>query len=277
MKKKTGKRRLDSLLVERGLFESREKAKPFILAGKVEVGGRRHDKPGARVEESAEISVRGGQRFVSRGGDKLDHALDAFGVDAAGKRCLDVGAAAGGFTDCLLKRGAVSVCALDVGRGQIHPRLRSDPRVTVIERTNVRRVAADDFPHGFDLATVDVSFISLRLVIPVVKGLLEPGGAIVALVKPQFEAGRKNVVKGVVRDPAVHGEVLKSLKEFCAGLGLVTAGETESPLMGPKGNREFFLHLKQGGIPMSVNLTEHQISNKEPKNVEGERRRRRTS
>jgi 23S rRNA (cytidine1920-2'-O)/16S rRNA (cytidine1409-2'-O)-methyltransferase len=231
------KKRLDVMLVERGLAESRAQAQALVLAGRVPG----FDKPGTAVDEATELAVTEPARFVSRGGEKLAHALDAFGVDPAGRDCLDVGASTGGFTDVLLQRGAARVIALDVGRAQLHERLRADPRVTVLERTNARELT--ELPFAPDLITCDVSFISVRLVLPPVLALAAPGWEAVVLVKPQFEAGREEVRKGVVRDPEVHRRVLRETAEAVLAWQAEPAGVVDSGLPGPKGNREFFLHL----------------------------------
>ena len=231
------KKRLDVLLVERGLAESRSQAQALVLAGLV----HGHDKPGAQLDESVELTVDRPPRFVSRGGEKLAHALEVFGVVPAGRDCLDVGASTGGFTDCLLQLGARRVIALDVGYGQLHPKLRADPRVTVLERTNARHVR--DLEFSPDLVVCDVSFISVRTVLASVLPLAAPGWEAVALVKPQFEAGRSDVPKGVVRDPEVRRQAVKSVAEAAAGWGGEVVGVVDSGLPGPKGNRETFLHL----------------------------------
>ena len=231
------KKRLDVLLVERGLAESRAQAQALVLAGRVPG----FDKPGTAVDETTQLAVTELPRFVSRGGEKLAHALDAFGVDPAGRDCLDVGASTGGFTDVLLQRGAARVVALDVGRAQLHERLRADPRVTVLERTNARELR--ELPFTPELVTCDVSFISVRLVLPPVLALATPGWEAVVLVKPQFEAGREEVRKGVVRDPEVHRRVLREVAEAAPIWQAEPAGVVDSGLPGPKGNREFFLHL----------------------------------
>ena len=243
------KERLDVLLVQRGLSPSRERAKADIMSGRVFINGQRVDKAGAAVPEDAAVELRGtGPAFVSRGGLKLEKALDTFGVDPAGKTCLDCGASTGGFSDCLLQRGAKKLYAIDVGYGQLAWSVRSDPRVVVMERTNIRRVTREQVPDPIDLASLDVSFISLRLVLPVVKELLAPAGEIVCLIKPQFEAGREKVgKKGVVRDPETHKEVLRAFRENAESLGLRLAGLTFSPIKGPEGNIEFLGHLTQGG------------------------------
>ncbi len=232
------KKRLDLLVVERGLAESREQARALILAGAVRVDSRPVDKPGQTFPTSVTISVERRLPFVSRAGLKLAHALRAFGVDVTGLVAVDVGASTGGFTDCLLQAGARKVYAVDVGYGQLDWRLRQDPRVVVMERTNIRYL--EKLPERPDIATVDVSFISLRLVLPAVVRILKPGGRIIALIKPQFEAGRQQVGKGgVVRDPAVHRQVLESLAAWLREQGLALQGLAASPIKGPAGNVEF--------------------------------------
>jgi 23S rRNA (cytidine1920-2'-O)/16S rRNA (cytidine1409-2'-O)-methyltransferase len=236
----TGKSRLDLLLVERGLAESREKARALIMAGAVLVEGRPVAKAGTLVRGEAAVEIVAGAQYVSRGGEKLAGALAAFGLDVTGLVAVDVGASTGGFTDCLLRSGAARVYAIDVGYGLIDYRLRQDPRVSVLERVNIRYL--ESLPEEGDLATVDVSFISLEKVIPAVTRLLKPGGRVVALVKPQFEAKRREVGrKGVVRDPQVHAAVLGRHVAWGAGRGLRLLGLTASPLLGPAGNREFFV------------------------------------
>jgi len=231
------------LLVERGLAESRAQAQALVLAGLVP--GR--SKPGEQVDEEAELTVDRPPRFVSRGGEKLENALDALRVDVTGANCLDVGASTGGFTDCLLQRGAACVVALDVGYGQLHPKIRDDARVTVLERTNVRAVGELPFAPG--LVTCDVSFISLRTALPPALALAAPGWRALVLVKPQFEAGRAEVRKGVVRDPAVHRRVVREIADAALDWGARVAGVVDSGLPGPKGNREFFLYLVQADDP----------------------------
>jgi 23S rRNA (cytidine1920-2'-O)/16S rRNA (cytidine1409-2'-O)-methyltransferase len=232
------KKRLDVLLVERGLAETRSQAQALVLAGLV----RGHAKPGEQVPEDVELEVEQPPRFVSRGGEKLQNALDAFGVDVSGRDCADVGASTGGFTDCLLQAGAARVVAIDVGYGQLHPRLRADPRVTVLERVNARTLA--ELPFAPELVTCDVSFISVTKALPAVLELAVPGWEALVLVKPQFEASRSEVAKGVVRDPEVHRKVLESVIEAALQWDAVTAGVVDSGLPGPKGNREFFVHLQ---------------------------------
>jgi len=231
------KKRLDTLLVERGLAASRAQAQALVLAGLVPG----HAKPGEPVEEDAELVVTERPRYVSRGGEKLAHALETLGISVEGASCLDIGASTGGFSDCLLQHGAARVIALDVGYGQLHPRLRADPRVTVLERVNVRTLRELPYAPGF--VTCDVSFISLRLALPPALALCAPGWRALVLVKPQFEAGRAEVKRGVVRDPAVQRRVLREVAEAALAWGARPAGVVDSGLPGPKGNREFFLHL----------------------------------
>jgi 23S rRNA (cytidine1920-2'-O)/16S rRNA (cytidine1409-2'-O)-methyltransferase len=231
------KKRLDVLLVERGLAESRAQAQALVMAGRVPG----FDKAGQQVDEAAALELTAGPRFVSRGGEKLDHALDAFAVEVAGRGAIDVGASTGGFTDVLLQRGAARVIALDVGRGQLHERMRDDPRVTVMDGVNARHLT--ELPFRPDLVVADVSFISLRRVLPPVLRLARPGWEGVVLVKPQFEAGRAHVKGGVVRDPAVRARVLREVAEAALAWDAVTVGVADSGLSGPKGNRESFLHL----------------------------------
>lgn len=239
------KERLDKLLVERGLVESRERAQALIMSGSVWVQGRRLDKPGSRIYTDQRITLKAPDHpYVGRGGKKLEQALEVFGIQVEGRICLDVGAGTGGFTDCLLKQKAKVVYAVDVGYGQLHPRLRQDPRVIVLERTNIRFLEPSDIPEPPDLATIDVSFISLEIVLPVVAALLSPHGEVVALIKPQFEVGKGQVGKGgVVRDPQLHREAVLKVTVNAGVLGFKWKGLTPSPLLGPKGNREFFIHL----------------------------------
>jgi 23S rRNA (cytidine1920-2'-O)/16S rRNA (cytidine1409-2'-O)-methyltransferase len=240
------KTRLDTLLVERGLAPTRERARALILAGSVSVGGHVVSKAGAAVRPDAEIALAMPDHpYASRGGIKLAHALDVFGIDAHGRRALDIGASTGGFTDVLLQRGVESVIALDVGHGQLEWRLRNDPRVLVREGINARALSSDDIPHRVSLVTIDVSFISLRLVLPALPPFLEPAHDIVALVKPQFEAGREQVGKhGLVTDPEVHADVLARITAAAEAGGFARLGMTPSPITGATGNREFFLHLQ---------------------------------
>jgi len=238
------KKRVDVLLVERGLAESRAQAQALVLAGLVPG----YDKPGTQVDETVELSVARGPQFVSRGGEKLAHGLGVLGIDPAGLDCLDVGASTGGFTDVLLQRGARRVIAVDVGYGQLHPRLREDPRVVVLERTNARELT--ELPFAPELVVCDVSFISVRTALPPALRLAVPGWQAVVLVKPQFEAGRAEVGKGgVVRDPEVRRRVLREVAEAALGWGADVVGVVDSGLPGPKGNREFLLHLRQSDRP----------------------------
>jgi 23S rRNA (cytidine1920-2'-O)/16S rRNA (cytidine1409-2'-O)-methyltransferase len=240
--------RLDKLLVEKALLPTREKATRSILAGDILVDGRRVDKAGALVEPTAEIEVRGRSPYVSRGGEKLVHALEEFEVNTRGRICIDVGASTGGFTDCLLQRGASRVYAVDVGTGQLDDKLRRDNRVVVMEHTNARGLDPRIFGDKPSLAVVDVAFISLEKVLPAVFGVLERHGETIALVKPQFEAGREAVGKGgVVREPATHRAVIAKIARYAILRGWHVLGVTASPLRGPKGNREFFLHLSTRG------------------------------
>jgi 23S rRNA (cytidine1920-2'-O)/16S rRNA (cytidine1409-2'-O)-methyltransferase len=244
--------RLDALLVQRGLVESREKARALILAGKVTVPGLQTPKAGVAVPVDAEIRVAAPEHpWVSRGGIKLAHALEVFGIAVTGRLALDIGASTGGFTDVLLRHGARHVIALDGGHNQLHWRLRSDPRVTVLEGMNARRIGPEDLPGlgpGADIITIDVSFISLRLILPVIPRLLAPGADVVALVKPQFEAGRDDVGKGgLVTDPAVHRRVIHDVTEAAAAVGLSRTGLIDSPITGAEGNREFLMHLRASG------------------------------
>ncbi|NLW45081.1 MAG: TlyA family RNA methyltransferase [Syntrophomonadaceae bacterium] len=244
--------RADIRLYKAGLAPSREKARALILAGLVFADGQRVDKPGQMISESAELQVTDNSQsgFVSRGGMKLLGAIEAMKLDFADKIVLDVGASTGGFTDCALQHGARKVYAVDVGYGQLDWRLRQDPRVVVIERTNIRHVTPEDFPEQMDIATIDVSFISLRLVLPAVTPLLTAAGEIVALVKPQFEAGREQVgKKGVVKSPEIHEEVLRGVTRQAEECGLTLVNACYSPIKGPNGNIEFFLHLKKGAVP----------------------------
>ena len=237
------RKRLDVLLVERGLAGSRAQAQALVMAGLV----RGYAKAGQQVDEGAELVVEQPPKYVSRGGDKLEHALDEFGVDPAGRDALDVGASTGGFTDVLLQRGAARVIALDVGRGQLHERLRNDPRVTVLERTNARDVT--ELPFAPDLVTCDVSFISVEKALPPVLALAADDWQALVLVKPQFEAERGEAPKGVVRDPEVQRRVVRATAASALGWGAETAGVVDSGLPGPKGNREFFLHLVHSEDP----------------------------
>jgi len=232
------RKRLDVVLVERGLAESRAQAQALVMAGLV----RGHSKPGEQIDETVDLEVGRPPPYVSRAGHKLAHALDAFGVEPAGLDCLDLGASTGGFTDVLLQRGAARVIALDVGHGQLHSKIRGDPRVTVLERVNARTLT--ELPFAPQLVTCDVSFISVRLALAPALALAAPGWRGLVLVKPQFEAGRADVPKGVVRDPEVHRRVLRQVAEAAAGWRARVSGVVDSGLPGPKGNREFVLYLE---------------------------------
>ena len=238
--------RLDQLVFERGFTESRERAKTTVMSGLVYVNGQKADKPGMPVSPDAALEVRGeALPFVSRGGFKLDKARKVFPVDPAGKRCIDCGASTGGFTDVLLQHGAEKVYAVDVGYGQLAWKLRSDPRVVNLERCNLRYVTREEIPEPLDLAVMDVSFISIRLVLPAVRQLLKDGADLICLIKPQFEAGREEVgKKGVVRDEAVHREVVRSIVDFAPTIGLSVLGLDYSPIRGPEGNIEYLCHLR---------------------------------
>ncbi|MBR2765045.1 MAG: TlyA family RNA methyltransferase [Blautia sp.] len=239
------KKRLDMILVEQGLAPSREKAKALIMAGDVYVNGQKEDKAGSTFDENIIPEVRGARlAYVSRGGLKLEKAMQVFPVTPQGKVCLDIGASTGGFTDCMLQNGAVRVYAIDVGYGQLDWKLRTDPRVVCMEKTNIRYVKPEDLPEKADLASIDVSFISLSKVFGPVRDLLSEGGCIVCLIKPQFEAGREKVgKKGVVRDPAVHREVIRSVLAYARENGLDPRMLTFSPVKGPEGNIEYLLYL----------------------------------
>jgi len=251
-----GKReRLDTILLERGLVASREEGRGKILAGEVLVNEQSVTKAGALIDREAEIRLKSSLPYVSRGGVKLDSALRQFGIDVRGKIALDVGASTGGFTDCLLAHGARKVFAVDVGYGQLDWKLRNDQRVFVLEKKNIRYLKLADLPGPAQLATIDVSFISLKLVLPAVKTLLVSGGEVVALIKPQFEVGKGKVGKGgVVRSPDEHTRVIEEIKTAALGLGFTCEGIAESPLLGPKGNKEFFIYLKTGAAPDPVRV-----------------------
>ncbi|HXU09423.1 MAG TPA: TlyA family RNA methyltransferase [Blastocatellia bacterium] len=239
------KERIDKAMVERGLVESRAKAQALILAGQVLVREQRIDKPGQLIESGAEIRIKGETlRYVGRGGLKLEAALRDFEINPDGKLCLDVGASTGGFTDCLLQHGAASVWAIDVGHNQLVWRLRQDPRVVVIEGQNARYLEADQFASLFDLATIDVSFISLTKILPAVRACLDENADCIALIKPQFEVGKGEVGKGgIVSDPAQHRRVLMEITDAASTMDFAAASVIESPILGADGNREFFIHL----------------------------------
>lgn len=239
------KTRLDVLLVDRNLTPSRQRAQALIMAGKVLVNQVPITKPGTRIRISDNVSLKGNDLpYVSRGGIKLAHALSEFNLIADGQSCMDVGASTGGFTDCLLQAGAAKVLAVDVGYGQLAWKLRQDPRVVILERTNIRNLRPEKVPFPIDLAVIDVSFISLRIVLPAIQKFLVANAPIVALIKPQFEVGKELVGKGgIVRDPRLHADVIQSLKQFCIASGMKVLGLTTSPITGPKGNKEFLIHL----------------------------------
>lgn len=240
--------RLDQALVDCGLCESREKAKRAILANLVRVNGHPAKKPGDIVKPDDALVLEAGEKYVSRGGLKLEHALNHFHIDVAGLQAIDLGASTGGFTDCLLQAGAAGVCAVDVGRGQLAWKLRRDRRVTVMEKTNARFLKPGQFPNLFDLAVIDCSFISLQKILPAAAPLLKPDGTIIALIKPQFEAGKAEADKGrgVITDPVVHERILAELREFVsAQAGLHWRDVVESPLLGPAGNKEFLVLIEK--------------------------------
>lgn len=252
------KQRLDIVLFEKGLVPSRERAKTTIMAGLVYVDGQKADKAGMNVAEDANIEVRSnGKTFVSRGGHKIEKALSHFAINPQGLVCMDVGASTGGFTDCLLREGAVKVYSIDVGYGQLAWSLRTDPRVVCMERTNIRYVTAEQLEQTPSLAVIDVSFISLKLVLPVVANLLDESGRIACLIKPQFEAGKGKVgKKGVVREPEIHLEVLQSFVENAHAAGMQVHDITFSPIKGPEGNIEFLGYLGKQLAPIEVDLAD---------------------
>ena len=241
------KKRLDVLLVEQGLADSREKAKAIIMSGIVYVDNNKEDKAGTTFDETAKIEVRGNTlKYVSRGGLKLEKAMDHFGVELAGKVCMDVGASTGGFTDCMLQNGAVKVYSVDVGHGQLAWKLRNDERVVCMEKTNIRYVTPEDIDDKIEFASIDVSFISLTKVLPAVKELLTDSGEIVCLIKPQFEAGREKVgKKGVVRELSTHIEVVEMTVGYARSIGFRTLHLSYSPIKGPEGNIEYLLHISK--------------------------------
>ena len=245
------KKRLDILVFEKGLAESREKAKAVIMAGQVYVDNQKADKCGTSYDESAEIEVRGSVLpYVSRGGLKLEKAITAFGLDLSGKTAMDIGASTGGFTDCMLQNGAKKVYAIDVGYGQLAWKLRTDERVVNLERTNMRKVTREQVPDPIDFFSVDVSFISLRLILPVARELMAENAEAVCLIKPQFEAGREKVgKKGVVRDPKVHVEVVRGIYDYVLQNGFDVLGLDFSPIKGPEGNIEYLIHLRRSDAP----------------------------
>lgn len=248
------KKRLDILVMEQGLAESREKAKVLIMAGQVYVDNQKADKPGDTFPEDAQVEVRGkGLQYVSRGGLKLEKAMKEFGLILDGKICMDIGASTGGFTDCMLQNGASKVYSVDVGYGQLAWSLRTDPRVVNLERTNARYLTREQIPEEIGFFSVDVSFISLTIILPAVRPLLAEGGQAVCLIKPQFEAGREKVgKKGVVRDKAVHQEVIEKIRTFALENGFSVLGLTFSPVKGPEGNIEYLIFLERSEAPVQV-------------------------
>lgn len=254
------KERLDAALVQRGLCQSRERAKVLIMEGLVYVNGQKSDKAGTQVKEDDSIEVRGENlKYVSRGGKKLEKAMESFPIDLNGGICMDIGASTGGFTDCMLQNGAAKVYSVDVGYGQLAWSLRTDERVVNLERTNIRYLTEEQVPEKLDFISVDVSFISLTLVLPVAYRFLKDGRSMVCLVKPQFEAGRENVgKKGVVRDPKIHEMVIEKVADFAQGLGFAVLGLDFSPIKGPEGNIEYLLHLgkEAAGQPLAHETVE---------------------
>lgn len=247
--------RLDNLIVQKGITESREKAKALIMEGKIYIDNQKCDKAGMMLDpEKVQIELRGEKlKYVSRGGLKLEKAMSEFPISLQDKVCMDIGASTGGFTDCMLQNGAKKVFAVDVGYGQFAWKLRNDARVVNMERTNIRYVTEEQIDEKLDFASVDVSFISLRLVLPVAKSLLKENGEIVALIKPQFEAGREQVgKKGVVKDPSVHFSVVQSIADFSCEIGFSVEGISFSPIKGPEGNIEYLIHLKNSADKKTV-------------------------
>ena len=261
MAEKVEKERLDVLLVQQGLANSRELAKAYIMAGNVYVDGQKEDKAGTKVAVTAKLEVKGNQmKYVSRGGYKLEKAMDVFGIRLDGKICLDIGASTGGFTDCMLQNGASKVYAIDVGYGQFAWKLRNDERVVCLEKTNVRYVTHEQVPDEGDFASIDVSFISLTKVLPAVLGVLGEKGQLVCLIKPQFEAGRENVVKkGVVRDSSVHREVIEMIVEYVRTQRLGILGLDFSPIKGPEGNIEYLIYLDKSRSGMHADEVQARV------------------
>ena len=241
------KERLDKLLVEKGVVQSRDRARALIMAGKVSVEGKRIDKPGTQIDASAQLNLQGGDSsYVSRGGEKMEGALKVFGIDPKGMVVMDIGASTGGFTDCILQKGAKKVYAVDVGYGQLAWRLQKDPRVVNLERRNIRYLQREEVPEEIDMILIDTAFISIEKFLPHLLGFLKKEGAILSLIKPQFEVEKGEVGKGgVVRDKALHEKVINRISNFSRGLRLKILGVTESSLLGPKGNKEFFIYLKK--------------------------------
>lgn len=246
------KKRLDVLVFEKGLCDSREKAKAVIMAGQIYVNNQKADKCGTSYDEDSFIELRGSQlKYVSRGGLKLEKAIEVFPINLEGATCIDIGASTGGFTDCMLQNGADKVYSVDVGYGQLAWKLRNDPRVVNMERTNFRKVTAEDIPDKIDFFSVDVSFISLRIILPVARVLLKDSGEAVCLIKPQFEAGREKVgKKGVIKDKTIHTEVITSIRDFVLDNGFDVLGLDFSPVKGPEGNIEYLVHLRKSEAPL---------------------------
>ena len=267
------KKRLDILLVEKGLAESREKAKTIIMSGIVYVDGEKEDKAGSTFPEEAEIEVRGKTlRYVSRGGLKLEKAMTSFPIELEGKVCMDVGASTGGFTDCMLQNGAVKVYSVDVGHGQLAWSLRNDPRVVCMEKTNIRYVTPKDIEEAVAFASVDVSFISLSKVLPPLRELMTDAAECVCLIKPQFEAGREKVgKKGVVREKSTHIEVIENVLQFTLGFGFEVLGLDFSPIKGPEGNIEYLMYIKKGENPASKEDDDSQSDESDGRGDESEK------
>lgn len=257
------KERLDIVLVEKGFFDSREKAKRSIMSGTIFVKGQRCDKAGMKIDPENSIEIKGKNLpFVSRGGLKLKKAVETFNLDLKDKTCIDIGSSTGGFTDCMLQEGAKKVYSIDVGYGQLDYRLREDPRVIVMERTNIRNVLLSDLAEMADFISIDVSFISLKLVLPVAKNLLKDDGSMVVLIKPQFEAGREKVgKKGVIRDPKTHEEVLKKVVQFIQNENIGINELSFSPIKGPKGNMEFLAYLHKQSELWEPNVIDAKVHN----------------
>lgn len=255
------RKRADVLLFEKGLVDSREKGKRVIMEGSVYIGTVRVDKPGEKYHDSVEIYIKENPLiYVSRGGLKLEQAINKFNLDLNNMVTMDIGASTGGFTDCMIKSGAKKIFAVDVGYGQLDWKLRNDPKVVVMERTNIRNVTEEDIGEAIDFISIDVSFISLKLVLPVAKSLLKENGEIVALIKPQFEAGKEKVGKGgIIRDKKIHLEVVKSIVEFASSIGLASINLSFSPITGSKGNIEFLIHLKNSDDSIIEDTLIHQV------------------
>ncbi len=262
MAEKVEKKRLDILIYEQGYVQSREKAKAVIMAGLVYVDNQKADKPGVSYPVNVKLEVRGGtQKYVSRGGYKLEKAMNSFPIDLTNKITMDIGASTGGFTDCMLQNGAKKVYSVDVGYGQLDWKLRNDERVINLERTNIRYVTENEVPDKIDFFSVDVSFISLKLVLPTARNLMSDDATAVCLIKPQFEAGRENVgKKGVVRDPKVHQSVVDAIVDFCVNNGFDVLGLDYSPIKGPEGNIEYLIYIKKSESPtLNLNITPQEL------------------